>query len=292
MKKNIKKPLNVDELWNRYHKGRENREGNLFKNRLIENHHPLVKFIAEKIHAKLPPNIELDDLMQEGIFGLIDAIEKYNGSVKFETYAYSRIRGSILDYLRDEDWVPDIIRSAEHQLEKGKNKLGDRITREQLIKELSKKKYACYHPNTWDIKGRKKALKIIEDNKNLKKLVHFQDLDNYKEDDGYAREGDFLEDKKVPNPFDNTQRKDLQEFLEKGLTKTEKLLLRLYYSNYHRRYKSKKKYYSKGMPMLDIGKVIGLSEPSVSLKHRLILKTLKTKLTIRELTFEDCLNDL
>lgn len=78
------------------------------RNQIIEEYAPLIKYIATRIHAGLPSNIELDDLISIGALGLIDAIDKFdmNRGVLFKTYAESRIRGKILDELRKLDWLP------------------------------------------------------------------------------------------------------------------------------------------------------------------------------------------
>ena len=75
---------------------------------LIHKYLHIVKYVAGKISVSLPPNVDLNDLINDGIVGLIDAIEKYDDSrgVKFETYAITRINGSIIDALRALDWVP------------------------------------------------------------------------------------------------------------------------------------------------------------------------------------------
>jgi DNA-directed RNA polymerase specialized sigma subunit len=78
------------------------------RERLILHYAPLVKYVAGRVSVGLPPNIEQADLVSYGIFGLIDAIEKYDleRGIKFETYAISRIKGAIIDELRAIDWIP------------------------------------------------------------------------------------------------------------------------------------------------------------------------------------------
>ena len=80
----------------------------------MENYLHLVRYNAERIHVKLPDEVELDDLMSSGIFGLMDAIAAFDleRGVKFETYCAPRIRGAILDQLRYMDWVPRLVRSC------------------------------------------------------------------------------------------------------------------------------------------------------------------------------------
>ena len=82
------------------------------RERLILHYSPLVKYVAGRVGVGLPPNIEQSDLVSYGIFGLIDAIEKFDISraIKFETYAISRIKGAIIDELRSIDWIPRSVR--------------------------------------------------------------------------------------------------------------------------------------------------------------------------------------
>ena len=104
------------------------RGGEHLRNRLIERYLPLVRYIAERILVKLPQNVELDDLYSAGIFGLMDAVDGYDleRGVKFETYCTTRIRGSILDELRSQDWVPRLVRLKAHRLERAYRSLEGR----------------------------------------------------------------------------------------------------------------------------------------------------------------------
>src|ERR1044071_4509992 len=90
------------------------------KDKLILEYAPLIKFIAQKIAVRLPANIELDDLISSGVIGLMDAIEKYDPTRdnKFKTYAEFRIRGSILDELRAQDWVPRSVRDKSKMIDR------------------------------------------------------------------------------------------------------------------------------------------------------------------------------
>src|ERR1700752_4312077 len=83
------------------------------RNLIIEHYMHIVRFNAERIHTKLPTEVELDDLISAGMFGLIDAIEAFDQErgVKFETYCSPRVRGAILDELRSMDWVPRLVRN-------------------------------------------------------------------------------------------------------------------------------------------------------------------------------------
>ena len=105
---------NIDEVWRDFKQTGDK----VLRNVLIEKYLPLVKYIAERLLAKLPQNIELDDLTSAGIFGLMDAIEGFDltRGVKFETYCTTRVRGAILDELRSLDWVPRIVRNKANRV--------------------------------------------------------------------------------------------------------------------------------------------------------------------------------
>ena len=90
---------------------------------LIEEYAPLVKYVAGRVITGFPSNVEFDDLVSYGIFGLIDAIDKFDPArgIKFETYAISRIKGAILDGLRSNDWAPRSVRQKAKQLRRSVN---------------------------------------------------------------------------------------------------------------------------------------------------------------------------
>ncbi|MBM7613685.1 FliA/WhiG family RNA polymerase sigma factor [Alkaliphilus hydrothermalis] len=109
---------------------------------LIENYIEVVKVVAGRLYTTYGSNVEYDDLVSYGIFGLIDAIDKFelDKSVKFETYAQIRIRGAIIDQLRNLDWVPRSIRQKSKTLDlayhKLDNSLGRRASDEEVAKEM------------------------------------------------------------------------------------------------------------------------------------------------------------
>ncbi len=128
-------PVVVD-LWSRYHNGRT-REG---RDRLILHYSPLVKYVAGRVGVGLPQSVEQADLVSYGIFGLIDAIEKFDPErgFKFETYAISRIKGAILDELRSIDWVPRSVRAKGRAVEQAFSKLEARHHRSPTERELAR----------------------------------------------------------------------------------------------------------------------------------------------------------
>src|SRR5947208_10189693 len=109
------------------------------RERLILHYSPLVKYVAGRVGVGLPPNIEQADLVSYGIFGLIDAIEKFDISraIKFETYAISRIKGAIIDELRAIDWIPRSVRYKAREVEKAYASLEARLHRTPTEPEVA-----------------------------------------------------------------------------------------------------------------------------------------------------------
>ncbi len=109
------------------------------KKKIITEYSSLVKFIAQKISMRLPPNIELDDLWSAGVIGLMDAIDKYDPERdnKFKTYAEFRIRGAILDELRAQDWIPRSMREKTKIIERTIARLEQRLGRVPSEKEVA-----------------------------------------------------------------------------------------------------------------------------------------------------------
>jgi RNA polymerase sigma factor FliA len=109
------------------------------KEQLILEYASVIKYIAQRIATRLPPHISVDDLMNAGVIGLIDAIEKYDPSRDntFKTYAEFRIRGAMLDELRALDWVPRSIRQKEHALDRAYEELERRLGRSASDEEVA-----------------------------------------------------------------------------------------------------------------------------------------------------------
>jgi RNA polymerase sigma factor for flagellar operon FliA len=117
----------VVQLWRDY----KSDAGSEVRERLILYYSPLVKFVAGRVAAGLPQSIEQSDLVSYGIFGLIDAIDKFDPArgFKFETYAISRIKGAIIDELRSIDWVPRSVRAKARAVERAYSKLENELKR-------------------------------------------------------------------------------------------------------------------------------------------------------------------
>jgi RNA polymerase sigma factor for flagellar operon FliA len=125
----------VQGLWSEY---RENRRADI-REKLIENYLPLVKLVAGRIAIGLPQHVDKDDLVSNGFFGLLEAIERYDLSrgVKFETYAVARIRGAMLDSLRAQDWIPATVRQKARQYEQTLADLEHRLGRSAADEEVA-----------------------------------------------------------------------------------------------------------------------------------------------------------
>ncbi len=125
----------IERLWTDYKKS----GGQAARDQLILHYSPLVKFVASRVAVGLPQNVEQSDLVSYGIFGLIDAIDKFDleRGYKFETYAIARIKGAILDELRSIDWVPRSVRAKARQVEKAYAKLEARHKRTPTDEEVA-----------------------------------------------------------------------------------------------------------------------------------------------------------
>lgn len=128
---------NLENVWRSYSKTKNP----LLKEKLILQYSHLVKFVAGRLSIHIGQHVEYDDMISYGIFGLIDAIDKFDcdKGVKFETYASLRIRGSIIDSIRKLDWVPRTLRQKNKQLDIAFSELENELGREPLETELADK---------------------------------------------------------------------------------------------------------------------------------------------------------
>ncbi|MDR1566048.1 MAG: RNA polymerase sigma factor WhiG [Treponema sp.] len=124
-----------DELWQQYRRTRDLKIRETF----IKQYAPLVKYVAGKVAVGMPSNVEFDDLVGFGVFGLLDAIDKFDPdkNVKFKTYAVTRIRGAIFDELRSIDWVPRSVRQKTREVEDAIGTLEARLGRSASDQEIA-----------------------------------------------------------------------------------------------------------------------------------------------------------
>jgi RNA polymerase sigma factor for flagellar operon FliA len=245
----------IASVWAAYKKARTDATRNI----LMEHYLHLVRYNAERIHTKLPDEVELDDLMSAGIFGLMDAIEAFDldRGVKFETYCAPRIRGAILDELRSMDWVPRLVRSRAHKLDGATKQLEVQLGRAPTNEELAK------HLNV-PMSEFEKMAKDASAVGVVSLSRKWFETDSNKD----VREIDVLEDKRGTDPVREIQRKDLKELMTRGLTRAERLIIILYYFE--------------EMTMKEIGATLDLSESRVSQMHSSILARLRAQMAERK----------
>lgn len=231
---------------------------NSSREKLVIEYAPLIKYIAQKIAARLPANIELDDLMSSGVIGLMDAIEKYDASRdnKFKTYAEFRIRGAILDELRAQDWVPRSIREKAKTLERTYLKLeqekGRQATDEEVCEDL-KISQSEFH-------------ELLNQVKSVA-LLSYDDVSNFSKADKRALHGYGDSSTKAATPFNEINVAALKKALAnaiKDLPEKQRLVLSLYYYE--------------DLNLKEIGKVLDVTESRVSQLHTQAVLRLKAKL--------------
>ncbi len=249
----------VEQLWIEFKRDLSNQE---LRNRLVEIYLPLVKYNGERIWARLPEGVELDDLVSAGVFGLMDAIDAFDLSrgVKFETYCVPRIRGAMLDELRTMDWVPRLVRSKASKLNEAMKNLEARLGRQPSVNELAHEMQISV-PELEKMMLDANAVNLISLNKK------WYETDSYKD----VREIDILEDKKAEDPTHRLQNRDLMRLVTRGLNRNERLIVILYYYE--------------EMTMKEIGATLNLSESRVSQMHSSIVGRLQGQLSKRRPEF-------
>jgi RNA polymerase sigma factor for flagellar operon FliA len=258
-KKYDKMPIN--DIWKLYQKNNDE----TLRNYLMERFLPLVRYNAERIHTRLPDEVDVEDLMSAGVFGLMDAIDAFDldRKVKFETYCAPRIRGAILDELRSMDWVPRLVRHRSGRVEQVRQEIekreGRAATEEEIAKNLNVDK--------------DELEKITRDSKAV--MTRSLSQRTFASDSGSGREVreiDVIRDESQSNPLSDIQRTDIKDLLTKGLTRSERLIIILYYYE--------------AMTMKEIGATLDLSESRVSQMHSSILARLKAQMQHRERELE------
>jgi RNA polymerase sigma factor FliA len=245
----------IDELWQEY----RSLPTKDLRNFLIERYLELVRFTAERMHMKLPSEVEVDDLMSAGLFGLMDAIDAFDPDrgVKFETYCTQRIRGAIFDELRAMDWVPRLVRSRTAKVEKVRKQIemetGRRATDAEIADRMKVAK-----PEFDKLQKDSRPVGIVSLNRKWFETDSSKDV----------REIDVIRDTKQESPVQQIQRQDLQTLITKGLSRAERLIVILYYYE--------------EMTMKEIGTTLDLSESRVSQMHSSILARLKAQMQHRE----------
>ncbi len=215
---------------------------------------PLVKRIAHHMMAKLPASVEIDDVIQTGMLGLLDAVNRYEEShgAQFETYAAQRIRGSILDGLRQADWLPRSFRRDLRRIEAAIAKLEQRLGRAPTEAEVAAEMempLAEYQKMLQEARGYQ--------------LISFEDF-NHEEGDDYL---DRHIESKSTDPLEALLGRKLRERLVKGiesLPEREKLVMGLYYEE--------------ELNFREIGETLGVSESRVCQLHGQAIARLRSQI--------------
>jgi RNA polymerase sigma factor for flagellar operon FliA len=230
----------------------ENREA------VIIEYSPMVKYVANRIALRLPPHIEVEDLISVGVMGLIDAIEKYDPArgAKFKTYAEFRVRGAILDELRSMDWVPRSIRQKASQIDAVIQKLQAKFGRPPEDEEVAKK-LGVSLDQFFDTLNETRSMPVLS----------LDDLNIVKETGGQQSLLDCLAGKVDADPQVQFRLNELKEIIAKTidtLPEKERLVISLYYY--------------KELTMSEIGVVLNVTESRVSQIHSRTMFRLRTKL--------------
>ena len=230
----------------------ENRE------EVIIRYSPMIKYVANRIAMRLPPHIEVDDLISVGVLGLMDAITKYDSSrgAKFKTYAEFRVRGAILDELRSLDWVPRSIRQKASAVEKVVRSLESKLRRipedEEVAKEMDMSLDQFY--------------RTLDETKSVP-VFSLEDLGIAKESGEQQSLLDCLAGKADADPQTQIRLIELKEIIAKAidtLPEKERLMVSLYYYE--------------ELTMKEIGAVLDITESRVSQIHSKAVLHLRTKL--------------
>lgn len=250
--------LDQTQLWAEYNKSHAVEVRNFIWQKYIH----LVRYIAERTYSRLPDEVDVNDLMSAGQFGLMDAIDLFDPErgVKFETFCATRIRGAILDELRAMDWVPRLVRSRSAKVSGASTRFSMAEGRLPTADELAEKLGLA--GEDFD--------KVIRDSRAVGTISLSRKCfssDGNKE----VYEIDVIKDESQRNPLVESQRRDIKEMITKGLSRAERLIVILYYYE--------------EMTMKEIGTTLDLSESRVSQMHSSILARLKAQMQhkVREL---------
>ena len=224
------------------------------REKLILEYAPLVKVVAGRLSMYLGYNVEYEDLVSYGVFGLIDAIDKFDTGkeVKFETYASLRIRGAILDQIRKMDWIPRTIRQRQRQIDTAMKDIEQKNGRPATDAEIAA--YIGISENE------------LSDWQNQAKADNMVSLNEYVE-----QGNDISSDKGLGGGFDTPERviekSELKEMLAQALellTETEKKVILLYYYE--------------DLTLKEISRILEVSESRISQLHTKALQKMKTKM--------------
>ncbi len=227
------------------------------KERIVLEHTALIRYIVNRIAVRLPSHIDLDDLHNTGVIGLMDAIDKYDPekNCKFKTYAEFRIKGAILDQLRSLDWVPRSIRQKSRRLEQAYSEVEQRLGRSATENEIADS-LGLQLPEFHFLLNQVRGISMV----NLDELRASGDSDQ-------PLYGDIFEDVKAENPFASLKVRELRQAVAEcigSLPEKERLVVSLHYYE--------------DLNMKEIGNVLGITESRVCQIHTKAVARLRSKL--------------
>ena len=248
----------IADLWARYKEDSETAA----RDELILNYSPLVKYVAGRLASSLPQTVDTADLISYGIFGLIDAIEKFDlgRAIKFETYAIARIKGAIIDELRAMDWVPRSVRSRAREIE------GAYVALENQLRRVPSDQEVADHIGI-SLKDFHSVLTKLS----YTSVVSFEELwVGGEREDGQSAIGS-IKDERAEDPvaiFENAEIKEILASAIDRLPEREKTVIALYYYE--------------GLTLKEIGQVLGVTESRVSQLHTKAVLRLRARLHAAE----------
>ena len=251
--------VDIRNIWEHYFKYRDIDS----RNTLWKHYLPLVKYTAERLLHRFPKNIELDDLQSSGIMGLMDAINKFDPArqVRFETYCVTRIQGTIIDDLRKKDWVPRLVRARAQALsvvyQRLESLFGRIPTDQELADELDMNLDDFYD---------------FQRDANAACLISLDGKPSDPEGEGQCTGAEIIADSKSQNPFHEVHKRDFIDFVKKGFSRQEQLVILLYYFE--------------EMTMNEIGLTLGISESRVCQLHSSIMVRLRERNKLKSLCAE------
>ena len=244
-----------EELWRQYRKSKDPR----IRDHFVRQYAPLVKYVAGKVAVGMPHNVEFDDLVGFGVFGLFDAIEKFDPDkhVKFKTYAVTRIRGSIFDELRSIDWVPRSVRQKTREVEETIHSLEAQLGRAASDSEIAR----AMNMSIADFQNL--VLRISGTS-----ILSLNDVWYAGEDEDKISIGESVESPSSLHPDVIVEKDEIKRVIIEAiheLPEKEKKVLVLYYYE--------------DLTLKEIGHVLGVTESRISQLHTKAIMRLRSKLT-------------
>jgi RNA polymerase sigma factor for flagellar operon FliA len=243
------------EVWRAYKLTRDPRA----RDRLIVKYGSLVKYVAGRLAMGLPPHIDVDDLVSYGVFGLMDAIERFDPArqVKFETYAIARIRGAMLDSLRAYDWIPYSIRQKAKDLERAYAKIEAREGRSATDAEVAEELGISMA----------QLDKMLQDVRGMA-VVSLDEVWTGEDESGAGlRPIEILEDANADDPLRHVEFEDRKRILAEAIAKLpekERRVVSLYYYE--------------GLTSKEISQILGVSQSRISQLHSKAIMRLRGRL--------------